>query len=61
MRAIAMIKNFFNIECDVMSEGREIALNDAIERAVTMRIAYAIDRELKTAQAAQERYNELAK
>ena len=60
MRALNALKGFFNIECDAMIEGEEIALNDAIERVHTMRIAYEIDVEMNAARNAQERYNELA-
>lgn len=61
MRAINALREFFNIECDEVREGEEIALNDAIERAATMRIAYEIEIEMMHAKQAQDRYNELAK
>lgn len=60
MRAIAMIKEFFDIECDEIRESDELALNAAIERVNTMRIAYEIELEMRACERAQERYNELA-
>ena len=61
MSAMGMIKEFLNIECDEIIENDEIALNDAIERVRTMRIAYEINVEMQACERAQERYNDLAK
>ena len=61
MRAIEMLREFFDIECDTMRESDEIALEDAIERVRTMRIAYEINVETRACERAQERYNALSK
>lgn len=60
MRVISAIKSFFAIECDVVRESAEIALNDAIERVHTMQLEYEVEIEMQHARNAQERYNELA-
>jgi hypothetical protein len=60
MRAVAMIKSLFDIECDDVRAGDDIALDEARERVYTMRLAYEINVEMEHATRAQERYNELA-